>query len=502
MKQQIWYLIGLVIFITLLIIFLFSSKKNNEKYCKKSFTPPKGKIVKVNDNVNIYVPEVTCTSVTCPKTMGECQPDGTCKWKNGFVPLLQYPHAMSTNYCELETGGCAGSMGDPRNFIAKAREHILSGKSLQPPPNGPVDENTIFGVTAPPPIMVGNSGEGVDTITGERTKNWGQGMSPYTGIAYDIIGPGGGRAIIFIYDRCAGYCGSSCGDQDPKENVAECGHCASKQDANVKPGCPCVGTVPGLYDDCCGLSNYGCSSLFNSCDWCASQNHPHFDLDNTTYNNVCKVEGVLDIGSCELKVVTPFQFSNPLELWVGNWPPSGTTGDKENGEQCLGGNECQSANCSWNPQGGQINNCTITSKSGCCCTPGTDCPTGGNKPVGTECQSGEECASRECSWYPIRNVGSCTVGDGHGCCVDNSTPDTYDCDGQNCIKKAGGLYKTSDCDNKCSSSPSPPSPPSPSGECGTCKGCWWKAVPVNQGCYKDWTKELCDSYGSEYKWCG
>ena len=245
---------------------------------------------------------------------GKCQPDGTCKYPSSYKPFLEYPHAMGTNYCGLEVGGCSGALGDPRAIIEQVRDAILSGKSIEKPPNGPVTKDTRFGVTANPPLMIGNSGEGVNLVTGKRVASSSQGSIFQSGICYDVIGPGG-RAILIPADRCAGYCLPGCGKTGKVSDGIECGPCVSKIKGSPTPNPPCVGTVPGLYSTCSGMPDYGCKeAVLQRCDWCASQNHPHFDMDNATYNAVCGAGG---IGSCELTTVKPFKAIDPPGLASG-----------------------------------------------------------------------------------------------------------------------------------------------------------------------------------------
>jgi hypothetical protein len=286
---------------------------------------PEGSYQIINPNVTVYRPKVACTPVTCLESYGgQCHADGSCSYPPGFEPLIDYPHAMATNYCDLESGGCSGALGDPRDFINNVKNCIVNGSAPETPPNGPVDENTRFGVTANPPIMIGDSAESYDLINQKQVTSSYQGSTPYSGICYDVKGPTG-RAILVPYDRCAGYCKQGCGktsanlknQNDPTGNI-ECGSCLQSPAYKPKPNCPCVGKTP-LDNKCCGKSEYGCGALDNQCDWCASQNHPHFDLDNDTFNTVCNGDAGA-LGSCELTTVKPFKCIVPQKM------PSSNTG--------------------------------------------------------------------------------------------------------------------------------------------------------------------------------
>ena len=93
----------------------------------------------------------------------------------------------------------------------------------------------------------------------------------------------------------------------------------------MSPNCPCVGTAPSLYTNCCGN---GCGGTVNgSCDWCASNNHPHFDLDDKAFSRLCGAESAA--GSCKLAGVKPV-----VCLGTKAWPPGGGGGCGKNSFQC------------------------------------------------------------------------------------------------------------------------------------------------------------------------
>ena len=289
-------------------------------------------------NITYFIPDHELTSVTCMASLGgsiNTTNNNSCAWNGAYKPF-QYEHAYSTNYCLLETGGCSGAVGDPRPTIEAARSALLNSSTpgVQSPPWGPIDNNTVFGVTATPPIMNGNSGEGISLVTGQAVTSSFQGLTEVSGLCYDVIGPGGGRAILIVGDRCAGYCGTTCSNEtvyntpaDPGTSAyAECGHCVTNPNNVVKPGPPCVGTVKGpvqtdMYANCSGNEIYECLPVFAECDWCASNNHPHFDLDNTAYTEVCTYNNsnpAGDPGSCELHKVMPFKcIPNPQPMSAG-----------------------------------------------------------------------------------------------------------------------------------------------------------------------------------------
>lgn len=300
-----------------------------------------GRYVQVNADVVIFLPYVFPTPVTCMASLGYT-PNATsligCNYPPDFEPFMEFPWAVTTQYCGLEEGGCAGAIGDPRLFVNQTRNYTLHGLNKDPFPFGPINETTRFGIMANPPLMIGNSGEGINLLTGKQVTYAYQGASARSGICYDIKGPGG-RAILLATDRCAGYCVSTnqaacdCVTAtaldltDPiVDHVAECGTCVHTLGTTTMPGQPCVGNVnipsKGInpYSDCWGngfpIVNLTCPHpVFGHCDWCASQNHPHFDIDIVTFNLLCG-EWNKD-GSCVLEAVQPFQCVPPGMFWTG-----------------------------------------------------------------------------------------------------------------------------------------------------------------------------------------
>lgn len=181
--------------------------------CATTFKGIDCRLQEITDKITIYRPGVECTPVTCMVTLGgACQPDGTCVYSNGYQPLLHYPVAMATNYCEvIGPYGCSGAIGPPGAALAHIKAILINGSSPEDPPFGDVSDSTIVGVTANPPLMVGNSGVGKSLLTGEFVSTSSQGMVYESGYCYDVKGPTGKRAILVPYDRCAGWCFKDCG---------------------------------------------------------------------------------------------------------------------------------------------------------------------------------------------------------------------------------------------------------------------------------------------------
>jgi hypothetical protein len=77
-----------------------------------------------------------------------------------------------------------------------------------------------------------------------------------------------------------------------------------------------------------------------SCDWCASMNHPHFDVDDDTAKHLST--GV--VKNDKLDVVIPFKAMNSDPDWGGGWSKKGSLFD---GEACVQQNDCRSGICAW-----------------------------------------------------------------------------------------------------------------------------------------------------------
>jgi hypothetical protein len=239
-----------------------------------------------------------------------------------------------------------------------------------------------IGIMASSPMMVGNSQEAVDPATQMMVHAWGLGLTEASGLCYRITGPGG-AAVVALTDRCGGYC--KCNGS----GFQECGPCVNAP--SMVPNCPCVGTAPSLYTQCCGL---GCGTTQADCDWCASNNHPHFDLDDGTFNWVCGPKAAN--GSCQLSAVQYVPCLAPKA-----WPPGGggTCGASSfqcngtpaahqdlvpgtscccNYDQCPQGNgscaaapaACKAGSCACGAGQPDADHAKVSS-TGCCCTFGT-----------------------------------------------------------------------------------------------------------------------------------
>jgi hypothetical protein len=328
--------------------------------------------------IEVCLPPVVCTSETCPPPLGQCV-GGKCQFSNGYNGVQTLPQAWATHYCTLSTGGCDG--------VTQIQPPLTTAQAIGTALGHPLCETSAsdacIGIMASSPMMVGNSQEAVDPTTGVLVSNWGLGLTEASGLCYQITGPGG-TAIVAPTDRCGGYC--KCNGS----GFEECGPCVNAP--SMVPNCPCVGTAPSLYTQCCGL---GCSTLNAECDWCANNNHPHFDLDDGTFYWVCGAQATN--GSCQLSAVQPIPC-----LPAQKWPLGGGGGTCMTGAfQCTStpaahqdavpGTTCccnynlcpqSDGSCAAAPAACKMGSCTcgaaepdanhpVVPSTGCCCTFGT-----------------------------------------------------------------------------------------------------------------------------------
>jgi hypothetical protein len=258
-----------------------------------------GTVLHVAAGLDLCVPPLACAPETCPPGEGQCV-GGKCAFRPGYQGIATLPEAWVTMYCDLSApGSCAGvGQNQPPDVTAGS-----IATALRLPLCAPTVTSECVGISAAPPMMIGNSQVAIDSQTGIQVKKWGLGLTEASGLCYELTSVGGQKAIVALTDRCGGRC--ECGGS----GFTECGICVNAVD--LHPDCPCVGAAPALYSSCCGQ---GCASPAQQCDWCASNNHPHFDLDTATFNYLCQTQA--DRGSCKLAAVHFFHCLNPT-----TWPP-------------------------------------------------------------------------------------------------------------------------------------------------------------------------------------
>lgn len=256
-----------------------------------------GHIQAISTEISLCIPPMICTYENCPPTLGVCQ-NNTCMYATGYQGLATIPQAWATYYCQLSSGTCQGitQNATPAQTADKLAQIFRTSLCETADAN-----TTCVGIAASSPLLIGNSQIAIDPSTSQIVSHWGLGLSEAANLCYRITGPHG-QAIVALTDRCGGYC--SCNTE-----VQECGACLNSN--TMKPNCPCVGTAPPLYESCCGSA---CSSVNNQCDWCASNNHPHFDLDTGTFAHVCGP--TTSVGSCQLTHIEPLACNLNV-----SWPP-------------------------------------------------------------------------------------------------------------------------------------------------------------------------------------
>jgi hypothetical protein len=241
-----------------------------------------GHVLNVSANVSLCIPPQTCLPETCPPTVGSCVND-QCVFKPGYQGLETLPEAWTTQYCDLQSGACQGVhqfdtvLATARSVAAKASLSLCKSSAAGA---------KCVGIVASPPMMVGNR-EKFGQV-------WGLGLTEASGLCYEVTGPGG-SALLAITDRCGGFCKCpSLGAND----FSECGQC--KEAADMTPLCECRG-------------DNNCST--QQCDWCAANNHPHFDVDDDAFNHLCGDQAFK--GSCQLTKANFVACSTPR----ADWPP-------------------------------------------------------------------------------------------------------------------------------------------------------------------------------------
>jgi hypothetical protein len=242
-----------------------------------------GHVLNVTPDISLCIPPQTCLPETCPPTLGTCVND-QCVFKAGYRGLETLPEAWATHYCDLAAGTCQG-VHQFEPVLTTAQK--LAAKSTLPLCGASAAGSKCVGIVASPPMMVGNR---------EKYKEaWGLGLSEASGLCYEVTGPGG-SALLALTDRCGGFC--KCPSAGATE-FNECGLC--KEAADLTPLCECRGP------DSCAAGQL--------CDWCAANNHPHFDLDQDAFAHVCGDQAFK--GSC---LLSKAKFVPCLEPRP-DWPP-------------------------------------------------------------------------------------------------------------------------------------------------------------------------------------
>jgi hypothetical protein len=338
----------------------------------------RGARLEISSDIAICTPPVVCDPETCPPPLGECV-NGRCTYRQGYQGLRTLPEAWVTYYCMLSGGGCHGVT--QINYPEVNAQHIADHLGYPLCSDSVPASTPCVGIAASSPMVVGNSQVAVDPSNGRTVSTWGLGLTEASGLCYELTGPGG-VVLVALTDRCGGYC--RCGGND----FQECGACVNASD--LTPQCPCVGSAPPLYSGCCGQ---GCAMTLGNCDWCASNNHPHFDLDTAAFNRICGAQA--QSGSCQLTRVRYLPCMDPSP----SWPPGG------------GGGSCgaQSFQC----QGQAASHQDLVPGTSCCCNwnlcPNADGTCGpGASPCGAgSCPCGENQPDTDHPRVP--STGCCCV---------------------------------------------------------------------------------------------
>ena len=242
-----------------------------------------GHVLNVAADISLCIPPQHCLPETCPPTLGKCVND-ECVYDAGYEGLATLPQAWATHYCDLQSGACQGV--DQLDPVLTTAQKVATQANLPLCKSSSAGAKCV-GIVANPPMMEGNREK--------YGENWGLGLTEPSGLCYEVSGPGG-SALLAVTDRCGGYCKCPSVGVDAYN---ECGQC--KEATDLTPLCECRG------DNSCPTEQ---------CDWCAANNHPHFDVDDDTFNHICGDQAIQ--GSCQLANVKFVPCLAPRT----DWPPA------------------------------------------------------------------------------------------------------------------------------------------------------------------------------------
>ena len=144
-------------------------------------------------------------------------------------------------------------------------------------------------------------------------------MGPGCGKCWHLIN-GKTSITVLATDRCGGRCYGKpfiCDKEAAPAATCDCATCIEgkkeyRNDTTVSnPTCPCSAVEAMFSAILCLLFSWQCSCLSAQakrseglcapgilCDWCAHDDHPHFDLDMDAFNAICGPQS--GQGSCNL----------------------------------------------------------------------------------------------------------------------------------------------------------------------------------------------------------
>lgn len=205
--------------------------------------------------------------------------------------MSTFPKAYATfSGCSLASNTCDGA-GKDIFAVSKVVVDMSSklGGSLPSCPGTTNFNGVCVGVAGVNPILYGDT-----QSYATSQKSWGLGLSPASGMCYKVTGSSGKVAYLAIINRCSGMC--SCPSRVASTGVSNCASCIGSNYyrdlvTDLKPNCQCVGTASNAIGAC---------GTDTKCDWCAANNHPHFNLNQESFVHLC---GDTTAGRCELTKV-------------------------------------------------------------------------------------------------------------------------------------------------------------------------------------------------------
>lgn len=146
----------------------------------------------------------------------------------------------------------------------------------------------------------------------------------YTGIGQSCghcfnLTKGSSSAVVMVVNRCGGFCQAQSAVGPCAVNGStstDCGYCVTPTTTPTTIGCSCMSKIAIQTNGYCDAT-----STAHHCDHCAANDHPHFDLDTDTLNQLC---GDANAGVCNLD---SFQWvpCAGIQAQPGDYPNGGPT---------------------------------------------------------------------------------------------------------------------------------------------------------------------------------
>lgn len=259
---------------------------------------------------------------------GQCS-GGKCACTDGYtgrdcsVPPGGFKYATPatvTQFCQLETGGCAAGM-----CVGGGQ---FDGSNLPPGVDGVAALNpTLYGSRY---AYAAGSGMGVPNTLNGMYSFVGQSCGTCWKLTRASV-----SIVVTVVDRCAGYCRATTTSPQTCSASAdggkECGECIQAGQTSA-PQCSCLSS-----DHTAGW----CGGVATAhCDWCAANDHPHFDLDITAqmkicgdqaYSGLCSIDSFQMVACPDMLGPWPNGYFNKTKAPTSSGSPSGGSTQTQSG---------------------------------------------------------------------------------------------------------------------------------------------------------------------------